>query len=661
MKTFSCFLILEFKRLFSKKNIILFLIFLLLALYFVQEGTHDYKAVIESKENFQEVERINIGKFINYAQYAFFGFRVKFIPSPLSIFFSNSGVVAELTAFVDSGVRLRIYSSFLGKNLYSERSGSFKDFFGIILLFGSLLCLFIGYDCLRHREYLKFLASILNYRKVYFSLFFSRLLLLNIFFLFIVGCALGLIKLNGISLSSAEYLFLGGYCALMALLSLFFASLGVLAGSIKSRSLGTAMIMALWFALIFLIPGAITRIVARKADNITSAYNLEQKKLNLLSAFEKRALNEAQRYTNLKEKEESEKELVESYWDNELAKIQALEKKMQDDMEDSLKYFQGLSLFFPSTFLLSVNNEISSRGYENFLDFYRYIQQLQRQFIRFYLNKRYYSNYKKIESFVKADENIYHGKTRLPRNFPAGLLLTAFYVGILSFVSYYRFKRFLFVLQDKAVLDPGKLALDLNKGETVVLLTTAATIIDQLYNVFSGIKRGFNGRVKVNGDNIVPGSGSGSGKEGFDFVYVCHPDKIPGHIDVRDFLSFVKRLPRISPPKGEDILEIMEKMAIGKRKRKNFSELKDHEKGRILLAAARLKGSRIYMIHDIARGMPMDFIVEFKKQAEKLKASGAAILYFSNDVLLAAKIGNRVTYLLSDPSVPRGLDNYTAL
>ena len=52
MTVFFRFFIIEFKRLLSKRNLILFLLFLFLSLYFVQEGVNDYKMVIRNKENF---------------------------------------------------------------------------------------------------------------------------------------------------------------------------------------------------------------------------------------------------------------------------------------------------------------------------------------------------------------------------------------------------------------------------------------------------------------------------------------------------------------------------------------------------------------------------------------------------------------------------------
>ncbi|MFC2155491.1 ABC transporter permease subunit [Acidobacteriota bacterium] len=654
MTAFFRFFIIEFKRLLSRRNLVLFLLFLFLSLYFVQEGINDYKRVIQNKENFQQVERINIEKFVNYLQYGTYGFRLLFIPSPLNILFTNSGAISELTAFVDSGVRLRIYNSFIGKNLYAERSGGFKDFFGIILLLGSLLSLFGGYDSLNHREYLKFMSSILSYKKVYFSIFWSRILLFNLFFLFTVGCALLLMLVNSVSLSTGEYLNLLIYLLVMILLFFFFSLLGILAGSIRSKSMGIVTIIILWFVFIFLLPGAVTKIVAKKADNITSAYNLEQEKLKILTDFEREVLYKVRNTANKEEREKLRRTLAENYWNTEFKVLQEIEKKMQSDINANLKYYQRLSLLFPSTFYFLVNNEISSRGYENFFNFYQYIQKLQLQFVRFYYDKRFYSAHGGIESFIKGEENVFYAKSRRPAYFLVGLLLTIFYIILLYIVSYSRFKKFLFVVPDKTGPDPNKLNLNINSGESVVLLTTADTIIDQLYNVYSGIARGFKGIVTLNKKNIVPEKN----KKKEDFIYLCQPDKIPGNINAGDFINFFKKSLHI---RGEEIQKFIEALNIKKLTKKRMNELEDKEKGSFLFALAQLKKCGIYIIHDFAKGISIDFIVDLKEQVKGLKAGGTSILYLSNDVLLATRIGDRVTYLLTDPSLPQCLDNYTTL
>jgi ABC-type multidrug transport system ATPase subunit len=188
----------------------------------------------------------------------------------------------------------------------------------------------------------------------------------------------------------------------------------------------------------------------------------------------------------------------------------------------------------------------------------------------------------------------------------------------------------------------------------VVLLTTADTIIDQLFNVFSGIARGFTGRVTLNKKNIVPEKN----KKKEDFIYLCQPDKIPGNIIVGDFINFFRKL---LYRREDDIQKFSETFNIEKFSKKRMNDLEDKEKGSFLFAFAQLKKGSIYIIHDFAKGMSIDFIIDLKEQIKGLKAGGASILYLSNDVLLASRIGDRVTYLLTDPSLPQCLDNYTTL
>ena len=133
MKTLYTVFLLELRRVFSKRNIIILIIFLLLCLYFVQKGIHNYRTIIDSKEKFLETERLKTDLYISYAVYAAYGFRLLFVPSPLSVLFLNSTVISELSSNVDVGSLLNIYKSYKGRVLFAEQSGGFKDFSGIIL------------------------------------------------------------------------------------------------------------------------------------------------------------------------------------------------------------------------------------------------------------------------------------------------------------------------------------------------------------------------------------------------------------------------------------------------------------------------------------------------------------------------------------------------
>ena len=92
---------------------------------------------------------------------------------------------------------------------------------------------------------------------------------------------------------------------------------------------------------------------------------------------------------------------------------------------------------------MASSNEISSKGYGSYIDFYRYIQKLQHDFGLFWLNKRYHSNTEKVESFIKGDENLDKAQNSLPKNFWGGILLTLVYILFFLIFSLFRFKSFL--------------------------------------------------------------------------------------------------------------------------------------------------------------------------------------------------------------------------
>ena len=129
MKSFFGFFRAEAKRIIFSKKVLMFFLILVVSFYFVIDGIKSYSEKLESKKIFQKVELSNIESFQNYNQFGAFGFRLTFIPSPLAILFSNSNILYSPTAMVDSGVRVRIYKSYLGQNLYSEQKYRFVDFF----------------------------------------------------------------------------------------------------------------------------------------------------------------------------------------------------------------------------------------------------------------------------------------------------------------------------------------------------------------------------------------------------------------------------------------------------------------------------------------------------------------------------------------------------
>jgi len=439
MRTFKATFIMEAQRLLDKKKMGVLLLFLILCLYFVQTGINNYKSIIETREEFQDIERLKVQQYINYAQYGAYGFRMLFVPGPLSVYFVNSSVISELTANVDTGERLNIYNSFKGRTLFTEKAGGFKDFSGIMLLLGSLLILYFGYESMIHKDYHRFLAGFTDLKKLFLSIVSSRVIIFSVFFLFIGGLSLLLLKLNGIILSENQWHHWFAFMGVLVLLSVFFFALGTIAGTFKSRFTGFVTLISMWFVFVFLVPWVINAVTAHKADNIASIYRLELEKLKILMGFEKEAKAKEGPVTD--SNTGKEREMVESAWKNEFKAIRALETKLADEMQTNIYRFQRLSCFFPSTFYLSAGNEISGKGYENFIRFFDRILTLKWQFIRFYIDKKYYSDFSGVEPFIKGSENLFYSETVLPRGFLEGVLYALVYILVLFAVSYVRFKR----------------------------------------------------------------------------------------------------------------------------------------------------------------------------------------------------------------------------
>ena len=626
-----------------------FILFLLLCFSSVWDGVREYQHIIKNKKKFQEVERENVGKFVTYSQYGLYGFRLMFLPSPLSALFVDPAAAPELTAFVDSGVRLRLYHSVLGKNLYDEKNPGFLDFSGILLLFGSILVLLLGYNSFRPREYLRHLSSILGHRKAFALVIAARMILTGVLFLFTVGCVPLLMRLNHIVLSGREYAHLLVFVIITLLMLWFFLLLGAAAGSIKSKSSGFITVVALWFVFVFLIPGTISKIVSKKADNMSSAYNLEQEKLKILSEFEKKALARTLRYTTVEEKKDADRKSAESYWDNELKKIQAIEKKMEIEAGNNVNLFQALSMLFPTSFYISAASEIDSRGYRNVIDFYAYVQKLKSSFVRFYFDKKYYSNYSGVESFVQDDENVFYAPSRLPGYVFPGMVLILIYIACLFVFSFYRLKSFLFARSGKDAEEVNGLDVELKTGETYVLLTNGRVLNDRLYKFFSVPDKDFKGLVRLD-DVSLASDESEVRKSGF--VYFCRPCEVPAGIRVGDFIRFISRALGAS---NKSVAELY--MRLGEHiEKKNFGSLPVVEKFKVMLEIGRLKGSKVYMFHDFALRAPAGFLESFMEELKALKGRGMAVLYLTGDVLLAAKIGDSAGSLRA-PNVPR-LDAY---
>ena len=75
------------------------------ALISIQTGSNQYKQMLKQTGLFKKSEKQKVDKYVNNRLYGIYGVRIIILPSPISVFFNQSAVMPDITAFIDSGER----------------------------------------------------------------------------------------------------------------------------------------------------------------------------------------------------------------------------------------------------------------------------------------------------------------------------------------------------------------------------------------------------------------------------------------------------------------------------------------------------------------------------------------------------------------------------
>jgi hypothetical protein len=638
MHTFTTYLKLELKRFLGIRNKIIIVLVFILSLGFVQSGLNDYKRTLNLKDEFQEYEKQRVSQFLSYRQYGAYGVRMLFLPAPFSALFNNSCVVPEMRAYIDSGERLKIYNPMIGKNIFGIKKFGFTDFSGILLFFGSLLALFYGYESLYHKEYLKTLASISGRLPVYFSLLISRILIILLLLLLLIGGALLLMLFNGCPIPIDSHAV--NFVFSILLVSVFFFLLGTAVGTIRSKLTGIPTLLSCWFMLLFIIPAAIDNYIEGKANLIKPLHKLEMEKLMIIMGWERKSIEKAGPLEHGKEATNEEQEIMLNFLDNEFKTLNTREREMLEQMRENLSHLQWLSVLFPTTNYLSVVNELSSRGYENLLDFYEYALELKTSFVRNYIDKVFFENYTKVESFMKGNENVYIARSRLPVTFAPGVLVTLVYILLLTWISHIRYRRILFSVPVRTVDTRQHPELKFARGQYRIFSIESNVFLDRLYNLFAGQTNlqppgrkkqdpGAPPRIYVDEIDIS------TRKTNDSFLYICSPESLPGDIKAGDLVEFTTRLTHFPAAKKT---ELCKRLKLDTFRKKRINQLKKQGKAELLLALTQMHETDIYLIYDIARGMTRIFTVQFKDRMHELSEKGKLVLYLTTDTIISEEI-----------------------
>jgi len=190
----------------------------------------------------------------------------------------------------------------------------------------------------------------------------------------------------------------------------------------------------------------------------------------------------------------------------------------------------------------------------------------------------------------------------------------------------------------KKIPEISQLDLSVASQEVYVLLSSDESAFNHLSNIFRGLETDFRGTVKIDDVNIQ------EHKDAYrsNIAFLETGNQWPQDMTAGQVISFLKRC--LSIPE-DDFEELYIKLDLVHLHHRRIMELEVDVWRKILFNLYRFKKSKNYIIRNFARGMPLDFNLEFRKHLNLLKAEGASILYLSDDVFFAPEIGDRIGFM----------------
>jgi hypothetical protein len=459
----------------------------------------EYRTSLKEKKNFIEYEKLKVAKYLTYEQYAAKGPRILFQYSPLNIFFNSSLFARPTEALIDSSEIIKISSSKKSKSLFTDY-GYFKSFSDFIFFMGTLLVLYLGVISIRSDKDANFQGSLRYVLKSQIA----RLFLIALFFSLLFSLAFWFIKLLGVNFSVSETHNFFVFLFYLVLVFWFFYLLGLLITvfTLKNRRLSIVLMFISWILFVVFIPSLYGKFILNKAHNIQSEEKINIEKLSRLLDFEKYAKNILSELETREERLNMRRKLFLKFFRDEYDANKSTEYDYIKEISKVIAINRNLSLILPQTYYLFLSKEVSTGDYHNYIDYFNYVMKIRDGFMKFYFQKRYYSDDKKVESFIKGEENVFRAESRLPGNFWMGVGITGLYCLVFFVVSLVALhRRFSLKVKGKE-----KVEFDVNKlelGKDYFFLCRDAAFRERLFKNLA-IQKGVLSLDKVNVEDIDP-------------------------------------------------------------------------------------------------------------------------------------------------------------
>jgi hypothetical protein len=604
----------ESKRFVRKRNMIIWIILLLVIFIFVNIGINRYNTMPGKEQEFNKIQDNYFKKIRNYDHYARYGIIFLFIPSPQWILFQDTTVPDDVTAKVDSSVTVQITNDLKGKSLYKGFQVGDVDLSRIFLFLICLLAIWHGYESMSTRGYLASLSSRLSDFKVNWPTAASRFILLTAAVIIMAVGVLLFIIARGVQLSAHDYKVLAGFLLVTLIMLLFFFIGGLIIGTFPSLVTAISTIFCTVYIMTYIVPGILGSIAGGAFPDSTRDYKNHMNKAKIVSEFEVQSKKEHGEFDP--NKMDEARIVIEGYKKNYFPRVKGCELQLMSEIQSAVSRTNMISILSPTTFYLYTRNEASSKGYSSFMEFYRVVVEMWQKFVMFWTDQVFYKD-KVLVNFleIKGNNNVFRSRGHLPGLFIFGLSYNLVLCIILVLAFIYRYKKWMHPGPQNASAY-NDLVLDFPLDGIYHILVHEKDFIDQFLNQFQGKSRGLKWKITVAGIDIT-----NQGKQ--DFFLVPNIKAVPGEIMVKNLFMLYQRLFK---PTAEMIESLWAE--IGKDKlEKKFSKLADIDKAVVLLILARMVNTKIYILNDLVLGMDSCLLYKLKDYVEALLKPGTIILH----------------------------------
>jgi len=284
---------------------------------------------------------------------------------------------------------------------------------------------------------------------------------------------------------------------------------------------------------------------------------------------------------------------------------------LKHKLESKIKTRKLLASLCPTLFYFSLAEDASTNGYDSFIDFYTFSERRKQKFVQFCVDKIYPyplpKELPKIESFIKGNEDLFFAKSKIPRNFWLGSLLSILWIAGCLFTAYLRtFK------QIKG--EPGEIRdFDVNmKSDGFNYLATADEgLKNQVYNCLEG--------------------------DGFTTVKITMDEKVlepKGLIYAYESGNFLKDID----------LKVLYTELLGIKYRVGMGYLKSWK----ILAQAAERTNSMLVLDNFFKGLK---VPEVNEIIQYIKHRGINALYIGDNLYESEKIADNLIYSEDDRSV----------